>query len=162
MEKENRIHRSRRAALALGALVVLTLAFIFGNSLQSGEASSAASGSLRQLLESLLDTPVNEFLLRKAAHFSEYALLGAEVSLLLRALSGCCLRRTARGRNLLDFAAFGFLAAAIDETIQIFTGRGSSLLDVWLDTAGYLTGFFLFFLLAQWILQIRSKRHETP
>lgn len=160
MENQTRIRRSRHAAWALGALVVLTLAFIFGNSLQNGEASSEASGSLRQLLENLMGVPVNEFLLRKAAHFSEYALLGAEVSLLLRALSGCALRHTAWRRNVLDFAAFGFLTAAIDETIQIFSGRGSSLLDVWLDTAGYLTGFFLFFLLAQWILRIRSKRHE--
>ena len=115
------------------------------------------SGSLRAWLEQLLHMPVDEFLLRKAAHFSEYALLGAELSLLLNLLLDRNGRPLARGRRLLDFPALGFFAAAIDETIQIFSGRGSSLLDVWLDTAGCLTGFFLIFLI---FCTVRSKRHE--
>ena len=157
MEAQNRIRRNRRTGLVLGVLIGLTLAFIWGNSLQSGAASGAMSGSLRAWLEQLLHVPVDEFLLRKAAHFSEYALLGAGLSLLLNLLLDRNGRPLARGRRLLDFPALGFFAAAIDETIQIFSGRGSSLLDVWLDTAGCLTGFFLIFLI---FCTVRSKRHE--
>lgn len=159
MEQKNRIRHNRRTGLVLGGLIALTLLFIWGNSMQSGAASGAMSGSVRAWLESLLRMPVDEFLLRKAAHFSEYALLGAELSLLLNLLSDRYGAPLARGRNLLDFPALGFLAAAIDETIQIFTGRGSSLLDVWLDTAGCLTGFFLVFLIFK---IIRSKHHAKP
>lgn len=147
MEQENRIRRNRRTGLVLGCLIALTLLFIWGNSMRNASASGAMSGSVRVWLESLLHIPIDEFLLRKAAHFSEYALLGAELSLLLSLLSDRRGAPLAHGRNLIDFPALGFLAAAIDETIQIFTGRGSSLLDVWLDTAGCLTGFFLVFLI---------------
>lgn len=138
MKKDNRI---KRRAAVLSVLLVLTLAFIYGNSMQSGAASGNLSGGIRAWLEGLLGIPVNEFFLRKAAHFSEYALLGAEGAALLFTL------RAARGKNLLLLPAAGFFAAAIDETIQIFSGRGSSLLDVWLDFSGFLTGFFLLLLL---------------
>ena len=37
--------------------------------------------------------------------------------------------------------------AVTDETIQIFSGRGSLVSDVWIDTAGFSTGFFLTVLL---------------
>ena len=109
MEAQNRIRRNRRTGLVLGVLLGLTLAFIWGNSLQSGAASGAMSGSLRAWLEQLLHVPVDEFLLRKAAHFSEYALLGAELSLLLNLLLDRDGRPLARGRRLLDFPALGFL-----------------------------------------------------
>ena len=159
MEQENRIRRSRRTGLVLGCLIALTLLFIWGNSMRNASASGAMSGSVRVWLESLLHIPIDEFLLRKAAHFSEYALLGAELSLLLSLLSDRRGAPLAHGRNLIDFPALGFLAAAIDETIQIFTGRGSSLLDVWLDTAGCLTGFFLVLLIFK---IVRSKHHAKP
>ena len=99
MEAQNRIRRNRRTGLVLGVLLGLTLAFIWGNSLQSGAASGAMSGSLRAWLEQLLHVPVDEFLLRKAAHFSEYALLGAELSLLLNLLLARNGRPPARGRR---------------------------------------------------------------
>ena len=41
---------------------------------------------------------------------------------------------------------FGLAVACIDETIQIFTpGRASSLIDVWIDTAGFALGFVVIF-----------------
>ena len=51
------------------------------------------------------------------------------------------------GRNFLDFSLIGMLCAVTDETIQIFSGRGSLVSDVWIDTAGFSTGFFLTVLL---------------
>lgn len=164
MPRDKRIRHNRRIALIFGPVLLLTLCFIWGNSLQSSEASGQLSGSVRLFLERMLTHPVNEFFLRKAAHFSEYALLGAELSALLCLLRDKNGNPLARGRNLADFPAFGFLAAALDETIQIFTGRGSSLLDVWLDTAGFLTGFFLtvllFYLFRRFTGASRRNRNE--
>ena len=71
-----------------------------------------------------------DFVLRKIAHFCEYAILGA---LLLRAL----------GRAELAVAA-GVADAATDEWHQHFVpGRHTALRDVAIDTAGVLAGVFL-------------------
>ena len=70
-------------------------------------------------------------LLRKGAHFAEYAILGA---LLLRAL----------GREGIAVAA-GVAYAATDELHQHFVpGRHGSPLDVGLDALGVTLGVYLF------------------
>ena len=158
MEAQNRIRRNWRTGLVLGVLIGLTLAFIWGNSLQSGAASGAMSGSLRAWLEQLLHTEISEFLLRKAAHFSEYGLLGVEFSLLLGLQYDKTGKNFQHGRNLLDFPLIGMLCAVTDETIQIFSGRGSLVSDVWIDTAGFSTGFFLIVLLFLFINHCKKSR----
>ena len=136
-----------RVRWGLGILIALTLAFIWGNSVQGPAASENMSGSLKLWLEQFFHTVINEFLLRKAAHFSEYALLGVEFSLLLGLQRGQDGKNLQCGRNLLDFPLIGMLCAVTDETVQIFSGRGSLVSDVWIDTAGFTTGFFLTVLL---------------
>ena len=83
-----------RVRWVLGILIALTLAFIWSNSMQSRAVSGGMSGSLKTWLEQLLHTEISEFLLRKAAHFSEYGLLGVEFSLLLG------LQHDKNGKNL--------------------------------------------------------------
>ena len=131
-----------RVRWVLGILIALTLAFIWSNSMQSRAVSGGMSGSLKTWLEQLLHTEISEFLLRKAAHFSEYGLLGVEFSLLLGLQHDKNGKNLQCGRNLLDFPL-----AVTDETIQIFSGRGSLVSDVWIDAAGFSTGFFLTVLL---------------
>ncbi|HSS74135.1 MAG TPA: VanZ family protein [Gaiellaceae bacterium] len=71
-----------------------------------------------------------DLVLRKIAHFCEYAILGA---LLLRAL----------GRAEVAVAA-GIAYAATDELHQHFVqGRHAALRDVAIDAAGVLAGVFL-------------------
>ena len=74
-------------------------------------------------------------------------LLGVEFSLLLGLQYDKNGKNLQCGRNLLDFPLIGMLCAVTDETIQIFSGRGSLVSDVWIDTAGFSTGFFLTVLL---------------
>ena len=53
--------------------------------------------------------------------------------------------------------SFGLAVACIDETIQIFTpGRASSLIDVWIDTAGFALGFVVIYS----VYTIQSKLKE--
>ena len=136
-----------RVRWVLGILIALTLAFIWSNSMQSRAVSGGMSGSLKTWLEQLLHTEISEFLLRKAAHFSEYGLLGVEFSLLLGLQYDKTGKNFQHGRNLLDLPLIGMLCAVTDETIQIFSGRSSLVSDVWIDTAGFSTGFFLTVLL---------------
>lgn len=120
-------------------LLVLNLIFIWGNSLLPGSVSGALSGWLKNVLDMLFpgtpdDPGAGHGLLRKMAHFTEFACLG---SLLVWLLS--MLRRPAA------LAALGgFLTACIDEGIQMFVpDRGPGILDVLLDTAGALVGMSL-------------------
>jgi VanZ family protein len=71
---------------------------------------------------------------RKTAHFCEFGLLGCELTLLFWLKSGLSFQ------NLCNSAFAALLTAVTDETIQIFSGRGSQVQDVVLDFAGALTG----------------------
>ncbi len=155
----------------LAASVLLTLAFIWINSLLPGDLSSRESNWILALVEPALEhirsgqvrsamirlalrlpdglsMPVihfasaiedhilsrsASFLVRKAAHFSEYALLGYLMGLL-------CVSRDGRSRFLLPEAGC-LAAAAVDECIQLFSvGRSAQLRDVCIDLSGATLG----------------------
>ena len=124
----------------LTILLVLNLALIWGNSLLPGVSSEAVSGGLLAFLGRFLPvllTETGHTLLRKAAHFSEFALLG---------LLYCGRHRLAKGETPPHLMLFGLAVACIDETIQIFTpDRASSLIDVWIDTSGFALGFVIIY-----------------
>ena len=114
------------------------LAFIWGNSLLPGDVSAAFSDWVKSLLEALLPGGGNpregRGLLRKIAHFTEFAALGMTLGWL-----GSMLQKKRHWPLLL-----GMAAACIDETIQRFVpGRGPSLRDVAIDSCGVLTGLVL-------------------
>ena len=128
-----------------GILLAATLCFIWGNSLLSRENSAAFSGRFVELLtpvfSSLSMEGPDEHVIRKLAHFTEYAVLGLELAALFF---------TNRGRSLksVGYSALCALAvASADETIQIFSHRGAMVTDVLLDFAGALTGILLLRLL---------------
>ncbi len=124
----------------LNVAIALNLALIWGNSLMTASASSNLSGGLLGFLGAFLPfllTELGHSLLRKAAHFSEFALLGTLMSARQRLHSG-------RVRSAI--LGLGLMVACVDETLQIFTpGRASSLLDVWIDFGGFCLGFVIIF-----------------
>ena len=131
-------HERKRIAILLLCLITLNILFIFSQSMLSREISGAESGAIRALLENIFsyDRPFGAFVLnnlRKIAHFAEFALLGVWVSLYV-----CFYALDRRGATALSFV-FGHLVAFADETIQIFSGRGPAILDVWIDTLGFVT-----------------------
>ena len=88
---------------------------------------------------------ITDGVLRKAAHFLEFAVLGI---LLTGTFNG------ERNFTLAKPMLFAVLTAMTDETIQAFTpGRNCALSDVWLDAAGALTGAVLLWL----IFKLRKK-----
>ena len=127
-----------------GFLIVLNLAFIWGNSLMNGTDSGNMSGGIMAWLNGFLGlgpegAELLHHLIRKAAHFTEFACLGA-----LLAWNGL-LREE---KHIIAFPALlGMGAGLVDETIQLFTpDRGPSLTDVWIDTSGAVTGIMLLLL----------------
>ena len=128
-------------------LIIGILCFIWGNSLLPGEDSGQLSGFVGMMLQKLLPfvdlkSEMGLHLLRKAAHFSEFAALGMSFAWLFGMLSKQ--RLWSLALPLLSGAG----AAAIDETIQLFSpNRGPSIRDVGIDTAGVITGIAVLTLL---------------
>ena len=124
-------------------LLSCCLIFIWGNSLLPGEISGAISDFVKNILAAIFEQgkpePENSgFLLRKLAHFSEYAVLGW-------LLTGSLYR--AKSFLLLKPLAAGLFLALCDETLQLFVaGRGSQVQDIWIDLAGVTAGTLILWL----------------
>ena len=125
-------------------LLICNVALIWGNSLLPGWISAKISGFVRNIIASFFSggsgTPVTggEGILRKTAHFLEFAGLGMCLSWLIRMAS---VKKQA-WYGVPFFA--GFLVACTDETIQRFVpGRSSRLFDVGIDTLGVITGIVI-------------------
>lgn len=117
-----------KPGLALLA-TALWLWFIYARSAQPGAVSHEESSAVLGLLRRVLPF-VDMLLVRKLAHFTEYAVLGALLWLDWRLLG--------RDGLLLPLGA-GLLFAAGDELLQTFIpGRSGELLDVLLDFSGVL------------------------
>ena len=139
-------------------LLILTLAFIWGHSMRSHDDSKAESRAILEWIAGMLsklgidiDTS-NDHPLRKLAHFAEFSVLGVSLALIMLTGSGYSRQRS------LNCVFVGMAVALIDETIQIFSGRGSLVSDTWLDLSGALAGM----LLVIGITWLRTgKRKET-
>ena len=137
---------SRKRKILCAVLIAANLAFIWGNSLLPGTDSGNLSGGIMTWINSFLGlgeagAETLHLLIRKCAHFTEFACLGA-------LLCWRCGMADVKGAASGAFPLLGsILAACTDETIQIFVdGRGSSLLDVWVDTFGAMAGIILLLL----------------
>ena len=147
----------KRRNIILGLLVLLTLSFIWGNSLlPRTESQEISRGLLAELCAALEHVglhidPQNDHWLRKLAHFGEFGLLGAELGLLL------CLNRRQSVQGFVNCAFAGLAVAVTDEALQLISNRGSQVQDVLLDFAGFLTGLLLCGLLCGIIGRKRPK-----
>ena len=138
-------------------LLIVLLLFIWGNSCLPKQVSAQASGWVTELLRPIFqavfgEEAVTEHFVRKLAHFSEYAALGCVIVLLLF----CIPIRS--GWRVLYGAMGAMMVALLDETIQIFSGRGPMIQDVWLDFSGAVFGGSVTFLL---YYLIKGKKRST-
>ena len=123
------------------AIAIIWTLFIWCNSLTPGEGSSSLSLGVLEMVRGVLDSIglpsawIANFLIRKAAHFSEYAILGVLVT---RAVDGTYAHRKAQ---LCGICLALLLVPSIDETIQLFVpGRSGQVSDVLLDCCGAAAG----------------------
>ncbi|MBQ8885635.1 MAG: VanZ family protein [Clostridia bacterium] len=156
----------KKSVWAVRSILVLcilaTTGFIFSQSLKSRTESSSASLGVTNVLlrlfgvapdqmsEARLETV--EKVVRKIAHFAEYALLGALWFWLVRSFQ-------AGSTPLWVSPATCFLTACADELIQLFSdGRASSFWDVLLDLSGAVCGALFAWLTVYIALKIQAKR----
>lgn len=138
-------------------LLVLLLAFIWGNSCLPVWVSSRESGRILNLIRPFLELFVGQgnvthHLVRKLAHFTEFTALGLVICLLVH--SG----RPFRLFSVLFSLVMGLLAAFADESIQMLSDRGDQIKDVWLDFSGVTLGVALACLLLALCRRIRRKK----
>ncbi|GEN46657.1 VanZ family protein [Alkalibacillus haloalkaliphilus] len=136
--------------------VLMWMGLIFYFSHQPGEQSSELSGSVVDLVLSIVpfidaDTDWVHYLIRKAAHFFIYFVLGILVMNALR-VSGVELKRSAWVTIVVCL-----LYAISDEVHQLYIpGRSGEVSDVVLDTVGAGFGVLLYVVIWR---KIATKGH---
>ncbi len=143
--------KHRLPSWVLPALICLTLCFIWGNSLMPARISAEISNWFREIINKILwflpggAELEGDGILRKIAHASEFALLGAELTAW----------RVKEISKISDALLGGILAALTDETIQLFVaGRSGEVRDVLIDTAGVVLGCAVVLV----VRRVRAKR----
>lgn len=152
----------------ISCLVTLgIMALIFFFSSQNSTESSAVSGTVTQkvvdIIASVTRIPAEQKpqmvldmhnLMRKTAHFIIYMTLGASSYVSIKLVSD-------KGRVLcgISAAVWSMLYAATDEAHQLFvSGRGGRVSDVFLDTAGAVTGVLILLAVCSLCLNKLIKR----
>ena len=161
MKKENRLryilpeNRTVRIVLAVffWLLAAACAGCIFWLSSKDGNQSQNMSDSVRGILMKLLGPLLNSFIVRKFAHFFEYAVLGF--------LIGCALFLSRRRFSPITAVICSALYSISDEIHQYFVpGRACRIFDVGVDTLGALTGTLILALIILIINSIAMRRKE--
>lgn len=145
--------RQRRLLVYL-LLALLTTLFAWGFSALPPSDSSGQSGWLKGLVDALLGTDISETLLRKLAHVTEYALIGIFASLTL-------LQTRLKTPWAFVLWLLCLFIALVDETIQIFSGRGPAIVDVWIDGAGAALGMSVVLVLQYFAAGNNKKGYQV-
>lgn len=141
--KSQKLNRSSFLLL----IPIFVCLLIFRNSMYPLVQSNLQSGFVLRLLNHIFSVfgggpGLTQFAVRKAAHFTEYFVLGFALTFILQ-MPG------RKWKPSLSLQLFLLLVVPmIDETIQLrSSGRNSSVIDVWIDFAGCVTGLGLSYLI---------------
>ena len=159
---------NNRSVLRILLIVGLigTLLFTFTQSLLPPDESSEMSDGVLGFLETIIspDTPIGAFVhenVRKIAHFVEYMTLGIFTSLyVVFFMPGVDSKPKERIRFVIYSFAFAPLVGLFDETLQIFSGRGPAILDVWIDTAGFFSSAAIVYAVYYFNASLKSRKNN--
>ena len=161
MKKENKLkyilpeNRTVRIVLAVffWLLAAACAGCIFWLSSKDGSQSKDMSDNVRGILMKLFGPLLNSFIVRKFAHFFEYAVLGF--------LIGCALFLSRRRFSPITAVICSALYSVSDEIHQYFVpGRACRIFDVGVDTLGALTGTLILALIILIMNSIAIRRKE--
>ena len=146
--------------------VIAVMSFIFFMSAQTEEESSKTSGGIVDIFIDIFlpdfdELPISEQteklnvitnVIRKLAHYTEYAVLGFFLALHLNELKSKLYCKAELWYSLI----VGSLYAVSDECHQYFVpGRGPGVKDVLIDSLGVLTGLVII------VCILRMKKNKT-
>lgn len=135
-------------------IIIATVAHAFYQSSLPMKESAENSSKVEEIIEEIIppETKPGAFVkenIRKLAHFTEFFFLG------LWSVFFVLLLKRKKGA-LLSLLPFGMTVALLDETVQIFSKRGSSVKDIWIDISGYASAIASVFLLCLLIFCVRK------
>lgn len=141
--KKHKLERcyNMQKTIIFSLLILLTVGYIWGNSLKSVEQSAAQSAQVAEAVQPVVDPqekiekPVFHNFVRKMAHVTEFFVLGVFTAGFAISLGDLCKKQFVSLPILIVL-----LVAVGDEYIQHFSKRGSLVTDVVLDFSGSLAG----------------------
>lgn len=148
------------ARVIMTVLTVAAIAAIFYNSSLDASESTEQSSPLTEWINSVLATfplpiSVTENFVRKAAHFTEYSVLGTMMSV----TSYLYLRK--KSKVLLTVLPAGAVVAVCDELIQLFPiGRSCQVSDMILDFCGVVFATWIVIAFISLLELKRSKQKD--
>lgn len=146
----------RLLQITLILLIFATVIHAFFQSSLPPKESAEVSDKVGEIIEEIIppETKPGEYIqknLRKLAHFSEFFFLG----LCTAAYTVIYFRKKG---GFLSLFPFGMITALLDETVQIFSKRGASVKDIWIDTLGYSSAAVCVLLVFLTVLLVRRIR----
>lgn len=149
MQQEN---KSKPWAILFTILSVMCMIAIFYFSAQTADESAEQSLSILEIIRKILgDNSFSDFIVRKAAHFCEFTLLG----LLFNFTYYFCKGK----QNIILSTSLASIYAVSDEIHQIFVdGRACQFRDWVVDTSGAITGMLVFMLICAIINKVKKSK----
>lgn len=131
------------------SIFLMILIFMFSH--QTGSESSGLSSQIVLWIQTYLHIPITEFIVRKAAHMSEYALLT------LTFIYGFYKNQYPIQKIMIYSLIGTFLYACSDEMHQLFIGgRAGQFTDVLIDTCGGCLTIIFYYVLTK--LKYKQRR----
>ena len=154
-------------------ITLVVMVFIFVHSAMPGDVSGSESRFFAEILSSItgISFQVAHFIVRKAAHFTEFAILGACLSVnfndyksqnaLIKADKAPA-KQVIWTHPLIAAWITGTLYACTDEFHQLFVeGRSGEIRDVCIDSAGVILGIAIAAIVKTIKKRILSDRRGT-
>ena len=131
------------------SIFLMILIFMFSH--QTGSESSGLSSQIVLWIQTYLHIPISEFIVRKAAHMCEYALLT------LTLIYGFYKNHYPIQKIMIYSLIGTFLYACSDEMHQLFIGgRAGQFTDVLIDTCGGCLTIIFYYVLTK--LKYKQRR----
>ena len=146
--------------IILIVILCATIGFIWIHSMMPQSVSSDESNAVMDFIKPFLEIfvgkgNVTQHLVRKLAHFTEYTALGVELGLLFSRI-----KKRFVWKNYPLILVHAVCVAFIDETIQIFSGRGPAVSDMWIDVSGAALGSAAVLLIVMIIRRTEKNKRE--
>lgn len=163
-EFNNTASRQKGRIILFGILTLAIMVFIFVQSAMPDVVSAEESNLIVEIIRSIMEKAsvsvsnqeMLSFLVRKCAHFTEYAVFGASLAALGREI----------GPKVALLPAicwlFGTFYAVTDEIHQLFVpGRFGQFTDVVIDSMGVATGILFFIIIRRVIIRRVAKKADS-
>lgn len=146
--------QSHKGKLIAALLVLFGVGAAFYFSAMPREVSAAQSRIIMNMINSTFNLELTNHIIRKIAHFVLFGGIGAVMTF--------ALSFKLQGTKLFTYSfSLTALMAIIDETHQMFVpGRGPSVKDVMIDSAGALIAVLLFGTIITMIQRRKTSRNQ--